>query len=130
MTSRLAPRRSDSGALTLGYVIVFPAVLLVIMVIVQASLYYMAHSLSLSAARQGADTARAYGSTNGAGASAALTMISQDGSAMLADPRVVVTRTVTTVQVTVTGQAWSVVPGLPTAVSETVQEPVERLVAR
>ena len=129
MTCGLAPERSDVGALTLGYVIVFPAVLFVILVIVQASLYYMAHNVALAAARQGADTARAYGSTISAGTNAALALVSQAGSGMLANPKVATTSTGITVQVTVTGQAWSIVPGLPTAVSETVQEPVERFVS-
>ncbi len=120
--------RRDAGALTLSYVIVFPVVLLVILVIVQASLYYMAHNLALTAARQGADVARAYNSSAGAGATAALALINQDGSGMLVGQRAVATRTATTVQVTVTGQAWSVLPGLPVSVTETVQEPVERFV--
>lgn len=125
MTGELMPDPTDAGALTLSYVIVFPAVLFVIMVIVQASLYYMAHNLALAAARQGADVARAFGSSDVSGKSSALTMISQGGSGMLASPAAVVTRSPTTVWVTVTGQAWSIVPGLPTGVRETVQEPVE-----
>ncbi len=120
--------RGDAGALTLSYVIVFPVILLVILVIVQASLYYMAHNLALAAARQGADAARAYNSTDGAGSAAALALISQDGSGMLARADAVATRAGPTVTVTVTGQAWSVLPGLPTTVSETVQEPIERFV--
>jgi Flp pilus assembly protein TadG len=124
------PDRRDAGALTLSYVIVFPAFLLAILAIVQVSLYYTAHNLALAAARQGADVARAYNSTDDAGANAALALISQDGSGMLTSPQAVATRTATTVQVTVTGNAWSVLPvlGLPTAVSETVQEPIERFV--
>jgi Flp pilus assembly protein TadG len=123
------PDRSDTGALTLSYVIVFPAVLFAIMVIVQASLYYTAHNLALAAARQGADVAREYNSSNAAGATAALTLISQDGSGMLTSvEQPVVTRTGTTVTVTVRGTAWSVLPLLPDSVTETVKEPIERFV--
>jgi Flp pilus assembly protein TadG len=122
------PDRGDTGALTLSYVIVFPAILFAILVIVQASLYYMAQNLALAAARQGADVAREYNSTNGAGATAAIALINDDGSGMLADEHAVATGTATTVQVTVTGRAWSVLPLLPVRVSETVQEPVERFV--
>lgn len=120
--------REDAGALTLSYVIVFPVIMLVILVIVQVSLYYLAHNLALVAARQGADVARQYNSTDGAGSAAALTLIDQDGSGMLATGQAAVTRTGATVTVTVTGRAWSLLPGLPTAVSETVQEPIERFV--
>jgi len=122
------PDRGDAGALTLSYVIVFPAILLAILVIVQASLYYLAHAVALAAARQGADVAREYNSTDGAGTTAALALINQDGSGLLAGGQALATRTGTTVQLTVTGQAWSVLPGLPVSVSETVQEPIEQFV--
>jgi Flp pilus assembly protein TadG len=122
------PVRADSGALTLSYVIVFPAVLIALLFIVQAALYFMAHNLALAAAQQGADVAREYNSTDGAGSAAALSLIRQDGSGMLETERAVATRTGTTVTVTVSGQAWSLVPGLPVTVTETVQEPIERFV--
>jgi Flp pilus assembly protein TadG len=123
------PDRGDTGALTLSYVIVFPAVLLAIMIIVQAALYYTAHNLALAAARQGADVAREYNSTDAAGAAAALALINQDGSGMLANVQPpAVTRTGTTVTVTVRGTAWSVLPLLPDSVHETVKEPIERFV--
>jgi TadE-like protein len=122
------PDRGDTGALTLSYVIVFPAVLFAIMVIVQASLYSMAHDLALAAARQGADVAREYNSSNEAGVAAALQLINQDGSGMLAGASAVATRTGTTVSVTVSGTAWSVLRLLPDSVHETVKEPIERFV--
>jgi Flp pilus assembly protein TadG len=123
------PFRGDSGALTLSYVIVFPVVLFALMFIVQAALYYMAHNLALAAARQGADVARELNSTDGAGSAAALSLIHQDGSGMLATVhQPVVTRTGATVTVKVSGQAWSLLPGLPVRVDETVQEPIERFV--
>lgn len=122
------PDRDDTGALTLSYVIVFPAVLFAIMVIAQAALYYMAHNIALAAARQGADVAREFNSTDGAGTSAALALINQDGSGMLTGAHAVATRTGTTVTVTVRGTAWSVLPLLPDSVHETVKEPIERFV--
>ena len=122
------PDHGDTGALTLSYVIVFPVVLFAIMLIVQAGLYYMARNLALAAARQGADVAREYNSTDGAGAAAALTLIREDGSGMLTGERATATRTATTVTLTVGGLAWSLLPGLPVTVSETVQEPIERFV--
>lgn len=125
--------RGDAGALTLSYVIVFPAILFTIMLIAQASLYYMAHNLALAAARQGADVAREYNSSDAAGQSAAMALINDDGSGMLLGPSAVATRTGTTVTVTVRGTAWSVLPILPfpilpVSVDETVNEPIERFV--
>ncbi len=123
------PDRADAGALTLSYVIVFPAVLIALLFIVQTALYFTADNLVLAAAQQGADVAREYNSTDAAGSAAALSLVRQDGSGMLETERAVATRTSTTVTVTVSGQAWSLIPGLPVSVSETVQEPVERFVA-
>ncbi len=123
-----SPDRGEAGALTLSYVIVFPAVLFALLFIVQAALYYTARDLALAAARQGADVAREYNSTDGAGVTAALALIRQDGSGMLAREQAVTTRSGTTVAVTVTGRAWSLLLGVPVGVSETVQEPIERFV--
>jgi Flp pilus assembly protein TadG len=124
------PERKDAGALTLSYVIVFPAVLFALLFIVQAAMYYMAHNLALAAARQGADVAREFNSSDGAGSAAALALIHQSGSGMLASVLTpIVTRTPTTVTVTIRGTAWSILPGLPIGVTETVQEPIERFVS-
>lgn len=123
------PDRGDTGALTLSYAIVFPVILFALLFIVQTALYYMGRNLALVAARQGADVAREYNSTDAAGSAAALALIRQDGSGTLATVyQPVVTRTDTTVTVTVSGQAWSLLPGLPVSVTETVQAPIERFV--
>ena len=52
-------RRDDAeaGALSLGYIIVFPVFMLAIMTIIQASFWYLARQTALAAARQGADAA-------------------------------------------------------------------------
>jgi hypothetical protein len=47
---------------------------------------------------------------------------------MLQRAGAVATRTGTTVTVTVSGTAWSVLPLLPVSVNETVKEPIERFV--
>ena len=65
-------RGSDAGALTLSYVIIVPVFLLAVMVIAQASLWFLARQAALAAARQGANAARVTGAPAGAGPGAAL----------------------------------------------------------
>jgi TadE-like protein len=117
----------DAGALTLSYVIIFPAFLFALLVIVQASMWYLARDIALAAARQGADAARAYGAPADAGPGAALTFVSSHGSGLLT--RATATSagsTAATVQIAVTGNAPALIPGLPIRVTETVQEPMEQ----
>jgi Flp pilus assembly protein TadG len=119
-------RRDDRGALTLGYVAALPFLFLFVMVIVQASFWFLAREAALAAARQGADAARALGASRAAGAAAALAFARQSGRGYLNDPLASsVGSTARTVSVTVTGFAPSLVPGLVVAVSETVQAPAE-----
>jgi hypothetical protein len=47
---------------------------------------------------------------------------------MVLSEQAVATRTGTAVTVTISGRAWSLLPGLPVSVDETVQEPIERFV--
>lgn len=121
------PGPADGGALTLSYVIVFPAFLFALLVIVQAAMWFMARDIALAAARQGADAARAYGAPADAGPGAALTFISSHGSGLLTGATATSAgSTAATVQIAVTGSAPALIPGLPIRVTETVQEPVEQ----
>jgi TadE-like protein len=123
---RLAGRR-DTGAMTLSYVIVFPAFLAALMVIVQGSLWYLAREAALAAARQGADAARVLHAPPGAGPRAALAFAHSAASGYLLHPRAFSSgSTATTVQITVTGRVPSLVPGLPISVSQAAQVPVEQ----
>lgn len=119
-------RRHDRGALTLAYVAVLPFLFLFVMVTVQASFWFLAREAALAAARQGADAARALGASQAAGPAAALAFARQSGRGYLDDPTASSAgSTATTVSITVTGLAPNLVPGLATAVTETVRAPVE-----
>ena len=67
--------RRDDGALVLTYVIIVPVFMLVIMVIIQGALWYLAREAALAAARQGVDAARRPGAGPGAGTQAALELV-------------------------------------------------------
>ena len=119
-------RRDDRGALTLGYVAILPLFFLFVMVMIQASFWFLAMQAALAAARQGADAARALGAARTAGPAAALAFARQSGRGYLDDPAASSAGSnASTVSITVTGRAPSLVPGLVVTVSETVQAPVE-----
>ena len=61
----------ERGALLLSYVIIVPVFLLMIMFIVQASMWFLARSAALAAARQGVDAARVPHGTLAGGVAAA-----------------------------------------------------------
>lgn len=122
----LRPGDADRGALVLSYVVVLPVVFLLLMVLVQASLWFLARDAALAAARYGADAARVLGARRSDGASAALAFARQAGNGYMLNPVAALTgSSATTVAVSVTAQVPSFVPGLPIHVTETAQAPVE-----
>jgi|SRR5215472_5608455 len=122
--------RRDGGALTLSYVMIVPVFMLGIMTVVQASVWYLARETALAAARHGADVARTSKSPPGPGAAAAVAFARSAAPGFLtrvsANSR---GSTATTVRITVTGQAPSLVPWTVIKITEVVTAPVERFVA-
>jgi Flp pilus assembly protein TadG len=128
--------RRDDGALVLSYVIIVPVFMLVIMVIIQGALWYLAREAALAAARQGVDAARLPGAAPGAGTQAALAFARNDASGYLLGPSAASSATgagnaatTATIQITVTGHVPTFVPGLVINISQAVQAPVEKFVA-
>lgn len=122
-------RRDDgeAGALSLGYIIVFPVFMLAIMTIIQASFWYLARQTALAAARQGADAARTQNASPGAGPGAALNFARSAGAGYLLQPSASdLGSTSQTIQIQVTGQVVSLIPGVNWTVSQVVQAPVEQ----
>jgi hypothetical protein len=104
-----------------------PFVLLFIMVLIQASFWFLARDAALAAARQGADAARAMDAPRAAGPAAALEFARQAGQGYLVDPVANATGSSgSTISITVSGDVPSFVPGLVAHVTETVQAPVEK----
>jgi Flp pilus assembly protein TadG len=120
----------DRGAITLSYVIVFPAFLLGIMVVAQASVWYVARETALAAAQHGADVARTSKPPPGAGAAAAVAFAQSAAPGFLTHVSATSRgSTATTVKITVSGQAPPLVPGMRIKITEVVTAPVERFVA-
>ncbi|SRR6266567_788845 len=118
--------RGDRGALTLSYVIIVPVFLLAVMIIAQASLWYLGRQAALAAARQGADAARVVGAPLGAGPRAALAFARSAASGYLLGPSAVSRKSSTTVAITVRGKVPSLVPGVAINVSQVARAPVEQ----
>jgi hypothetical protein len=126
VTAQPPPGDADRGALSLSYAVILPIVLLFIMIVIQASFWFLAREAALAAARQGADAARVLGGSPEAGRAAALVFAQHSGAGYLLDPGVSTDgSTASTVAVTVTGHVPTFVPGLVVHVSETAQAPVE-----
>jgi Flp pilus assembly protein TadG len=124
------PGEADRGALSLSYAVILPIVLMFIMIVIQASFWFLAREAALAAARQGADAARVLGASPAArpaaAQAAALAFAEHSGAGYLLDPWASTKgSTASTMTVTVTGHVPTFVPGLVVHVSETAQAPVE-----
>jgi Flp pilus assembly protein TadG len=127
VTARRALARNDRGALTLSYVIIVPVFMLSVMLIVQASVWYLAKEAALAAARQGANVARVRGATAVAGTSAALQFARSSASGYLISPTASSGgSSARTIWITVTGNVPAIFPGLSLQVKQSAQAPVEK----
>lgn len=109
-------------------IIVLPGVILIVLVALQIALYYVGANVAQAAASASYSDARAYQSTTSVGHIAGNQVLTQT-SGYLTSPSVQVDRAQTTVTVTVTGHAVSLLPflNLP-EVKRTVTGPIERWV--
>jgi Flp pilus assembly protein TadG len=127
---RIACRGVDDarGSATLEIVVLFPAVLLATFGLVQGALYYHARDVALAAATDGLTAARSRSGNAEEGRRAALTFLRRaGGDDVLPASAVTARRTPTTATVIVSGQALSLVPGVPGwSVEQTASGPVER----
>jgi len=122
-----ATGQNDGGALSLGYVIIFPAFLLALMLMIQGSVWYLAREAALAAARHGADIARVKGTSPAAGASAAMQFVRSAAPGFLHSPSAwplcPCSRTVT---ITVSGHVPVIFPGFTLTVTQSAQAPIEK----
>lgn len=120
----------ESGAFTLSYVIIVPVFMAGLMLIAQAAAWYLASETALAAARQGANVARVPQGSLVAGTRTAVAFAHSAAPGYLLTPRASAAgSTSSVVQITVTGKAPSLVPGVALGIHETVRMPVERFVA-
>ncbi len=105
----------------------FPVVLLLLMTLVQAALWFYARSAALGAAQEGAREGRVQPASVARAQTAAEDFLDQTAQDLLGGRVVEVTGTPTVIEVTVTGTSISLFPGLSGwSVTQTAVGPVER----
>lgn len=118
----------ERGSVSVQLVVATPLMLLMVMLIVQFALWQHAMHVAEAAAQQGVTAARVYGGSDADGQNSAQAELSNFSHSIVVDPSVAVTRTATTVQITVSGHVETVVPGLSLPVHVVANGPIERFV--
>lgn len=118
--------RGDAGTSTLEVVLVLPVLMLFFTGAVQVGLWFHSRHIAGAAATAASRAARAQGGLDRDGVHAATDALDRDGAAMVRDPVITITRTPTTVTVTVAGHSPSIVTGLNQDVSVTITAPIEQ----
>jgi Flp pilus assembly protein TadG len=123
------PAREERGEAVTETVIVVPALILLIMVVIQFGLWYHAQHVVQAAAQEGARAARAEGATADEGLDRATAFVAQVGGDSVEGPEVTSDRSPDGVTVRVTGTAPAVVPGLRLGVRAAAVSPLEEFTA-
>ncbi|MFJ8793604.1 TadE/TadG family type IV pilus assembly protein [Streptomyces sp. NPDC102462] len=119
--------RDDRGDTSIQMAIIFPFVLLATLAVIQASMWYYARQIALTAAREGATAARAYQSSPAEGAAQAQAVLGRTAGDSLSGCSVTASSDGQRVRVQVSGTALSMIPGLSgLRVTQSASGPVER----
>lgn len=102
----------DRGDASIQMAIVFPFVLLATIAVIQASMWYYARQIALTAAREGASAARAYRAGPGDGAARARDVLTRTAGDSLRGYTVTTGSNGQRVRVEVSGTAISMIPGV------------------
>jgi Flp pilus assembly protein TadG len=117
-------RPADRGVAVVEHVVLVPVVLLLVLLGVQAAVWFHAANVAEHAAARGVSVASRRGVSNAAGAAEAATTVRDSGSTLLG---VAVSGT-STVRATVTVAVHRVVPLFPASVTRSASEPEERYI--
>jgi Flp pilus assembly protein TadG len=120
--------RSDRGAVSAELVIATPLLLLILLAIVQFTLWSHATHIAQAAASQGLAAARVQSGTTAAGIASAQQMLDQLAHGPLSGASVNADRTITSASIRISGTATSVIPFLSLPVHAEASGPVERFV--
>ncbi|WP_018640271.1 TadE/TadG family type IV pilus assembly protein [Parafrankia elaeagni] len=126
---RRPTRRSsrDAGAVSVELVIATPLLMTMLLLVVQYALWAHASHIAATAARRGADAARAYGAPPTAGPDSAQITLDQLGDRVLTGTHIQLDAHPDTVTLTITGSAISLLPGFSLPVTGHATGAVERL---
>ena len=118
--------RDERGALSIEFLLVISALMLVFLVMLQYAVTAHAHRAAEVAAEEALAAASAYDGTAASGKQAGNHTLSDLGA--LSNTTVVVTRSGTTASATVTGDVEQLIPFLPVHVTVHIEGPVEQFV--
>jgi Flp pilus assembly protein TadG len=102
----------DRGDTSIQIAIVFPLVLLATIAVIQASLWYYARQIAVTAAREGAAAARAYQADPGDGVARARDVLERTAGDSLSGYSVSASSDGQRVRIQVAGTALSMIPGV------------------
>ncbi|QAY68765.1 TadE family protein [Xylanimonas protaetiae] len=138
-SSRRRPRRraaarvrrpewgSDRGSATIELAIVLPAFMVLMLLGVQAALYFHARTVAITAATEGAKAAAVLDGRTADGEAAALAFVAEaGGDDVLPDVATTAEMTTDAVTLVVTGRSLSLVPGWDPEVRQHATTPRER----
>jgi Flp pilus assembly protein TadG len=120
-----AGQDGERGSVAAQVVIAIPLLVLLVLLIVQFALAAYAEHIAQGAADQALDTSRTMGGTDADGQTQAQAVLAQLATGPLTHPIVSVTRDATTVTVTITGTAETLVPGFTLRVHAEASGPIE-----
>ncbi|MEU2284284.1 TadE family protein [Streptomyces sp. NPDC013178] len=107
--------------------IIYPFILLATVAVIQASMWYYARQIALTAAREGVTAARAYPSSPADGAAQARNVLRRTAGDSLIGYSVSASSNGQRVRIEVSGTALSMIPGLSgLQVTQSASGPVER----
>jgi Flp pilus assembly protein TadG len=119
-------RRDDRGDATTEVVLAVPVMLLLVMVVIQAGLWFHGSQLVEAAAQEGVQAGRADGGSAAVAERRAREFIVRLSPSIAGSAEVHATRTPETTRVVVTGRVQQVVPGLRLGVTGAAEAPTER----
>jgi hypothetical protein len=120
-------RGDDRGDASLQMAIVFSVILLTTIAVIQASLWYYAREIALTATREGLTAARAYQASPADGTARAQEVLARSAGDSLRGYGVSASNDGQRVRIQVSGTALSMIPGLPgLKITQSASGPVER----
>ncbi|WP_275579419.1 TadE family protein [Streptomyces aureoverticillatus] len=111
---RSRPWREDRGDASIQMAIIYPFVLLLAVAVIQASMWYYAREIALTAAREGLSEARSYKAGPGDGIQRAREVLDRTaGDSLLNSSVSTAGSTGQRIRIQVSGTAQSMLPGVP-----------------
>lgn len=127
LAARLRAAGRERGQATVEMVIATPALILLLMFIVQFGLIWMAQQSAQTAAATAVNAARAQGANPGLGQARGQATVNQIAGASLPDAAVTVTYSGETATAVVTGHPQSLIPGWHPQITAHASAPIETL---